>query len=574
MKRLLGICFLVGGCISGFPAALYSQQNPENSDIVAQQFVTVPLESSAIGDAWRNLVKKFVPPQQSNSEQAEDSAELPVVRSMDSACPTVSAAKKPAIRALIVHYADWRANGDGGYSLNQSLWRTYRMHQKKDNNNVCVLTEVVSEATGQPMLYADQSAWFLGINHFSQSIDPVWSISVTYKVTAIPGQAENVQSLGALASALLGVSTTKAQAKEEGFITKSDTFVIVRPVRGLKQLPFDFSISPTLGVNSLTKPSQDQGATKAPGNPACARAESLPNATPGSPYKARIFTNWEKPTFKLEQNAPPAGLVFSEQGSVMGIPEKTAETSCFTVSVTRANPDTTVNKVFSIAVDQSAAGHGDSKGADAAAGQKDNSKAADAGKQSSSTSNAPVDCTAVSGSNPCTFTHTLHSYDHEWWDVSIAVAIPGVREPKYSTSNPAAAPSSTRHTDLYGMLDLYPAAGRATKDSGFPHVLVGLPVTGQPFYRPFFGLGENVTGWTGLQRHGFPLRMSVFFGIVDMHQEYAAKNPNTTAGQPPLVLKPERVWKFMFGIELPVSALISKIGGSKSASGGKAAGGS
>ena len=27
---------------------------------------------------------------------------------------------------------------------------------------------------------------------------------------------------------------------------------------------------------------------------------------------------------------------------------------------------------------------------------------------------------------------------------------------------------------------------------------------GKPFYRPFFGPGEDITGWSGLERHGFP----------------------------------------------------------------------
>lgn len=181
------------------------------------------------------------------------------------------------------------------------------------------------------------------------------------------------------------------------------------------------------------------------------------------------------------------------------------------------------------------------------------------GQQSDSGAGAAVDCSAVT-STGCSFTRTLRSFDREWWDISLAMAIPGVREPKYSASNPAAPPSSTRHTDLYGMLDLYLGARWATKDSAVPHFLVGLPVTGQPFYRPFFGLAENVSGWTTLQRRGFlPFRLSLFFGFVDMRQQYATKNPDTTAGQPALVLRPGRVWKPMFGIELPLSALVSKI---------------
>src|SRR5208282_5975340 len=337
--------------------------------------------------------------------------------------------------------------------------------------------------------------------------------------------------------------------------------------------PFDFSIA--VSVNDLRKPPpppKPDEPPPPPGEPLYA----LPDATPGAHYRQRISTSG---LTDLHFTAPPGslpnGLSLSDDGVISGTPSKTAKSSTFTVTVESKTPHGGENKPilqdFSIAVASSGGGGGGGK-ADPSKGNSDPS--ADA-TQSGSTSNAAVDCTQISTVAPgCTFTQTVHSLDREFWDFSLSVPIPGVREPKYSSSNPAAPPSSTRHTDLYAMLDLYPAALRATKDSAVPHVVIGLPVTGQTFYRPFFGLGENFTGWTGLQRRGFPLGMSVFFGVVDMRQEYATKNPNTTAGQPAFVLRPERVWKPMFGIEVPVSALVSKIGGaSKSGSGKKGGGG-
>jgi len=58
----------------------------------------------------------------------------------------------------------------------------------------------------------------------------------------------------------------------------------------------------------------------------------------------------------------------------------------------------------------------------------------------------------------------------------LAMAIPGVLEPHYSASMPSAPPSATRHTDVYAMLDLFPAFTRLDKDSPAPHILLGLPV--------------------------------------------------------------------------------------------------
>ena len=177
-----------------------------------------------------------------------------------------------------------------------------------------------------------------------------------------------------------------------------------------------------------------------------------------------------------------------------------------------------------------------------------------------------VDCSTMSSSSPCTFNHTFRSLDREYWDFSIGVTAPGVREPMYATPN--SPPTVTTHTDAYGIVDLYPAAHWFTPEQAFPHFIVGLPVTGKPFYRPAFGIAENLTAWTGLERRGFPLRINVFAGLVYMKQEFVVGNPDqTTAAQMPLVITHGRSLKGVFGFEVPVTALVSKItGGSSSGS--------
>ena len=113
------------------------------------------------------------------------------------------------------------------------------------------------------------------------------------------------------------------------------------------------------------------------------------------------------------------------------------------------------------------------------------------------------------------------------------------------------------------MVDVYPAAHWAYKQNGFFHFLVGVPVTSSPFHRPFFGGAIDLTRWTGLQRIGFPLQMSAFGGVVYMKEQIPANGLSSTA------LTSTRTVKGMFGIELPVSALISKIGKSATSSSAK-----
>jgi len=177
-----------------------------------------------------------------------------------------------------------------------------------------------------------------------------------------------------------------------------------------------------------------------------------------------------------------------------------------------------------------------------------------------------ADCSAVSAKAACTTTRTLENYDKEFWDIALAIATPGVLEPNYASSNPAKQLGPTRHTDLYGMLNFYPFYSSFSKDSILPHLVAGIPVTSKPFYRPFFGVAENLTGWTRWQKHGFPLRMSFFAGVVYLNEETVIGN-----GSGGLSISHARTLKPMAGIEVPLSGLVSKIGSLGGASKGGAA---
>lgn len=68
--------------------------------------------------------------------------------------------------------------------------------------------------------------------------------------------------------------------------------------------------------------------------------------------------------------------------------------------------------------------------------------------------------------------------------------------------------------------------------------------------------------------------MSAFGGIVYIQTSQPMNVTNPGPGQPAVVLKTRRVAKPMFGLELSVSALVSKIGGGGGKSKTKRNGGS
>ena len=95
-------------------------------------------------------------------------------------------------------------------------------------------------------------------------------------------------------------------------------------------------------------------------------------------------------------------------------------------------------------------------------------------------------------------------------------------------------------------------------------------MTSQSLYRPYFGMAENLTGWTHLKKAlSLPVSVNFFAGMVYMKTQYIVGSPQTAA-EFSSDLHWHRVWKPMFGIEVPVSAMASKLGGkssSKNASG-------
>jgi hypothetical protein len=203
------------------------------------------------------------------------------------------------------------------------------------------------------------------------------------------------------------------------------------------------------------------------------------------------------------------------------------------------------------------------------------------GKESDSTSNGTtsttasgsVSCTGTGNTLPCTMGRTFTSKEHAYVDVSAGIAVPGVRDTSFtfSSSNASSGVSSsvTRHTDAYALIDVFPLGALLPKESPVPHINFGVPVTSQSLHRPYVGLGENLTGWTHLQKTlSLPIAINIFGGIAFMKTEQLRGAPTTQAA-----FNSDLSWhwvhKCMVGIEVPISSVTSKFSKSSSASGSK-----
>jgi hypothetical protein len=168
--------------------------------------------------------------------------------------------------------------------------------------------------------------------------------------------------------------------------------------------------------------------------------------------------------------------------------------------------------------------------------------------------------------SPCSFARTATAYDPEYWGVSLGVAIPGVMENVYPSTNssgtiPKASP--TRHIDAYAFFDLYLLQHFAKAPSTLtyiPHFNFGIPITSQSLHRPYIGMAENLSFLTRLVKLNIPL--AVYAGPVFMKQQVY---DSSTAS-----LKWDHAIKGLYGLELPISAITNYLkSGSKGSNNSK-----
>jgi hypothetical protein len=357
----------------------------------------------------------------------------------------------------------------------------------------------------EPALYGAPAVWFVGISCFidrdsngnltTKDVKGVAdAIKVSYSLTTTQVVPENITNLESVFSALAGLSASQNKGARPITFQCGATLVAAGKISGGRP-PFDISL--TMSV----KPGSGKSADDLP-----QKSVQLADLAPLERQRDRVA------------NYRPASLsrvVFKGQTDAAGSAPPGPQASQPGGNKAATNSDT--------------------------------------GKPTSG--DGTKDCSGALGSTGCSSTITVRSYDKEYWDLSMGIAIPGVLEPQYASANPAAPPTATRHTDFYAFLDLYPFAAVANKTSYAPHFSVGIPITGKPLYRPFFGLSENVTGWRWLQQRNFPFQMSALAGVVLMNQQIVVGNPNGSG----LLIRHSRVLKPMYGVEISIGTLISKI---------------
>jgi hypothetical protein len=378
-----------------------------------------------------------------------------------------------ADQAYLFHVTHWAkrgdATGDSPATLVSSDWYVYR-HPRlmlwQKTKMARYLTRADLTGAGDPLIYGASKVLIISIDRFDptkdasgQPIPSAGRLGITYSLTVTQGTPENTKDLGALASALGGLSQSFMAA---GGAETYGAYIGVACQEGTKKLPFDLAVTDAVVQAS---PASTQGM-----NSSQRALDSAPAASPGN-----------------------------------------------------------------------------------------------------------ATCSGLGNTTPCSMNRTFTSADREFWDVSIGVAIPGVRETSYtfSTTTSKLSSSVTTHTDLYALLDLYPFGALKPKESWVPHIDAGIPVTSKSFYRPYFGISENLTGWTHLQKAlSLPAAVNFFVGMTFMKTQVIVGPPPTTQDEFNFAIMKRRVWKPMFGIEVPVGSIASKLGGKGGGSGGKNANGS
>jgi hypothetical protein len=457
---------------------------------------------------------------------------------------------------LVVHFAKWTTNDSGSFTLGPNLWNFY--HGSLAGQK-CIYSIAKLKPNGQdPLLYRDSKGILLGIDIF----DKPAVVTIGYKVSATPDVAENVANAGAIIQAFLGATGGMSGGGTPKEAAAKAAYVAIGTLPGYKSLPFDFNISYTLLPPSSNN-ANAQGAPSAPLHP------TMPAGTVGVPYSHVIdYTAGvgQKTFAALAGNHPPAGLTIESAGVLDGTPV-TPSSGAFVVKITDSgNPSTSVNQTYSITINPAGGPVGGAANGPAAPNPKGANTVAQSnnpqGNSASKANPTSVDCAAVTNQAPCTYSLSYRADDLEWWDLGMSVSAPGVKESTYSVVSGVVSKAKTTHTDVYVLLDLYPGAYWKPKTSFIPHFDVGLPIAGKTFYRPAFGIAENVTSWTGLERRKFPLQMSLVGGVVYMEEHIPRSlqvGSSATAAQLTADLQEKRVTKAWFGVELSVNSLVGKI---------------
>jgi len=170
---------------------------------------------------------------------------------------------------------------------------------------------------------------------------------------------------------------------------------------------------------------------------------------------------------------------------------------------------------------------------------------------------------------PVTFSNTYQDEGLQHWDVSIGVPVNAISALSYSSTDGVVSTKQVSRLNAYGLFDIYPWATDVGNPPafGYPHIVLGLPLSGQVFNKPFFGAG-GVVGFQSLPWIGkflntaIPLRLNFYGGVVYNKEFRPATLSVGSPASPAAVsndLRGVRVWKGQFGIEFSITDVASKL---------------
>jgi hypothetical protein len=177
-----------------------------------------------------------------------------------------------------------------------------------------------------------------------------------------------------------------------------------------------------------------------------------------------------------------------------------------------------------------------------------------------SDNDATGDCSRLTKTGKCTVSESFTSNDAEYWNIGINIIPYGPRENRYAQSTSGTITEThTLHNPLIAVVDMNPFACKWSMNKG-PYIQAGVPLTGAAFHLPYVGLAQPIPGLGKI----FPISFSIFGGVMFMKQTFptslaVGQTATTAAFNANLVT--DRAIKGVFGIEVPLGAIISKVKG-------------
>ena len=456
--------------------------------------------------------------------------------------------------ALILHTTNWKkvppvGTGDSSYSLQSSQYTAFSL---KQNAAGCDLIQQFG-VNYQPLIYAKRTLYFIGINYFDKPVAKD-AIQISYKLSETSTTPQNIQDLGVLVAALVGF-TVPGPAPQGAEAPKPccQVFVAGGIVKSTAHLPYQLTVTYGLQPNTSNLPDAPVSGTY---------NLDLSNKFGPNIYVDSVSASVRNPDDGKLQPVPldTLGLTFSKTTQVLSGSPKAFGSASLEFTLKERTPQNVPAPAGSKQFTLNSAADGGAKGATKPGkGQQMGGNTPTPGQ--------PVDCSQTVAATPCSFAHTLAVQDREYWDVGLGLAIPGVVEAVYTPSgspNKLPGRSVVTHTDAYAFFDFYMFAKNHDKLAFLPHINGGIPITSQPLHRPYVGVSWDISGWA--QRRGFPLDFCVFGGVVFMKQQiYDPGQPND--------LKTDWARKGLWGVEVPISSIASKLTAKGKGSSSKGGGG-